>query len=148
MWFLKLLYLFTSQSLDPLVPQITVPCPIIPPPLPPRGCSPQISSFPGATSIIRIKHISHCSQTRQSSAIFVPRPWTGPCMLLVGSSVSVSSLGYGLDETAGILMGSLSLSAFSILPRIQPSGSLTSVQWLGVSICLCLSQLLVCPLRG
>jgi hypothetical protein len=45
-------------------------------------------------------------------------------------------------------MGSPSLSASSILPLIQPWGSLTSFLWLGVSICLCLRQLLVGPLRG
>jgi hypothetical protein len=47
-------------------------------------------------------------------------------------------------------MGSLSLSrsASSILALIQPYRSLTSVQWLGETICLCLSQLLVGPLKG
>ena len=39
-------------------------------------------------------------------------------------------------------------SASSILPLIHPQESPTSVQWLGVSICVCLSQLLVGPLRG
>ena len=58
---------------------------------------------------------------------------------LVGGSVSGSSLGSGLVETAGLPIVSLSLSA-SVLPLSQPQGSLTSVQWLGVSICFCLSS--------
>jgi hypothetical protein len=73
---------------------------------------------------------------------------TSPCMILVGGSVSGSSLGYGFVETAGLPMGSLSLSASSILLLIQPQGSLTSIQWLGLSIYICLSQLLVGPLWG
>ncbi|KRY62230.1 hypothetical protein T4D_4358 [Trichinella pseudospiralis] len=35
-----------------------------------------------------------------------------------------------------------------MLPGWWLSGFPTSVQWLGVSICFCLSQLLVGPLRG
>jgi hypothetical protein len=49
-------------------------------------------------------------------------------MLLVGGSVSGSSLGSGLVETAGLPMGLLSLSASSIHPVIQPYRSLTLVQ--------------------
>jgi hypothetical protein len=44
-------------------------------------------------------------------------------------------------------MESLSLSASSILPLILPEGSGTPVKGLGESICLCLSQLQVGPLR-
>jgi hypothetical protein len=62
--------------------------------------------------------------------------------------VSERSQESGLVETAGLPMGLPSSSASSILPLIQPQGSLASVHWLGVSICFCLSQLLVGPLRG
>jgi hypothetical protein len=58
--------------------------------------------------------------------------------------VSERSQGSGLVETAGLPMGLPSFSVSSSLSLIQPQGSLTSVQWLGVSICL--SQLLVEPL--
>jgi hypothetical protein len=53
-----------------------------------------------------------------------------------------------LIETAGLDMGSLSSSASSSLSLIQPQESLISVHWLSVSICICLSQLLVGPLGG
>jgi len=69
-------------------------------------------------------------------------------MVLVSGSVSGTSLGSELVEMAGLPMGSLSLSTSSVLPLIQPYGSLVSVQWLGVYICLCLSQMLVMPLAG
>jgi hypothetical protein len=43
-------------------------------PLPLRGCSPshQTYPFPGASSLSRIKHISHWGQTRQTFATYVP----------------------------------------------------------------------------
>lgn len=41
--------------------------------LPPRGCSPhQASPFPGASSLLRIKCISHWGLARQPSTLFVP----------------------------------------------------------------------------
>jgi hypothetical protein len=70
-------------------------------------------------------------------------------MLLIGDSVSGRSLdSIRLVETAGLLMVSLSPSASSILLPIQPQGSPTPAQWSDASICICLSQLLVGPLRG
>jgi hypothetical protein len=63
--------------------------------------------------------------------------------------MSEKSQGSRLVETDGLPMGLPSLSsASSSLSLIQPQGSLTTVQWLGVSICICLSQLLVVPLIG
>ena len=67
------------------------------------------------------------------------------CCLLGSSARSQVS---GFFETAGLPMGLLCSSASSNLSLIQLQGSLTSVQWLGVSICICLNQLLVGPLRG
>ena len=43
-------------------------------------------------------------------------------------SLSGSFLASGLVESAGLPIGSLSLSASSVLPLIQPHGFLTSVQ--------------------
>ena len=71
---------------------------------------------------------------------------------LVGGSVSERSQWSKLVETSGLLMGSPSFSTYSslslVLSLIQPQGSPTSVHWLGVSICVCLGQLLVGSLRG
>jgi hypothetical protein len=46
--------------------------------------------------------------------------WLALCMFLVGGSVSGSSLGYRLVETAGLPLRSLSPSVSSILTLIQP----------------------------
>jgi hypothetical protein len=44
-------------------------------------------------------------------------------------------------------MGLQSPSAPSVLPITLPLGSLDSIQWLGVIICICTGQALVEPLR-
>ena len=68
---------------------------------------------------------------------------------LVGGSVSERSQGSGLAETARLPMGLLSSIPFLFQPfPNSTTGSSTSVQCLAVSICICLSQLLVGPLRG
>ena len=54
--------------------------------------------------------------------------------------MSERSRGSRLVETAGLPMGS-PFSASSSLSLIHPQGSPSLVQWLGVSICTCLSQL-------
>jgi hypothetical protein len=59
--------------------------------------------------------------------------------------VSEGSQGSGLVETSGLPMESSSSSASSSLSLIQPQEFPTSVQWPAVSICICLSQLLVGP---
>jgi hypothetical protein len=106
--------------------------------LPLRGSSPppQRIPFPGASSI---RHIfSHWGHTRQFSAVCVRG--LGPARIgcLVGGSVSGSSQGFMLVETAGLPMGSPSSLAPSVLPLIPPQGSLTSVQQLGITIYICL----------
>jgi len=63
---------------------------------------------------------------------------------LIGDLVSGSSEGCGLVNTVVLPIGLQSSSAPSILPQ----ESLTSSQWLAVIICMCLSQLLIEPLRG
>ena len=70
-------------------------------------------------SLSRIRHIiSHWGQTRQSSAVYLCSGEGGCC--LVGGSVSGSSQGSRLVETAGLPMGLPSPSSPSILPLIQP----------------------------
>jgi hypothetical protein len=46
-----------------------------------------------------------------------------------------------------LLMGLQSPSAPSVLPLALPLGSLGSAQWLAVSSCICIGQVLVEPLR-
>lgn len=69
--------------------------------LPLRRCSPlnRTLTFPGASSVSRIKPISsHWGMTRQTSTM-CQGPWTAPCILLVCGWVSVSSLGSVLVNT-------------------------------------------------
>jgi hypothetical protein len=61
--------------------------------------------------------------------------------------MSERSQGSRSVETAGLPMRLPFSSASSSLSLIQPQGSPASVHWLGVSICVCLSHLLVEPLR-
>ena len=68
-------------------------------------------------------------------------------MLLVGGLVSGRFLRSGLVETSCLPMGLFSLSASAVFPLTQQEQSLILVQWLGVSISFCLSQLLIEPLR-
>ena len=125
-----------------------------PHPLSPRGCPhPQLhqtSPFPGAPSLLKIRCIfSHWVQIRQFSAVYVC-VWGGGLIsdgvcCLVGGLVSERSWGSKSVETASLPMGLPSSSASSSFFPIQPQGSLASVHWLGVNICIWLSQLLVGP---
>ena len=62
--------------------------------------------------------------------------------------MSDKSQGSRSVETVGLPMGPPSSSASSSFSPIQPQGSLVSVHWLGINICVSLSQLLVGHLRG
>ena len=84
----------------------------------------------------------------QSFAIYVPGALDKPLYGVWLVAVSGSFLGSRLVDTTGLPMKSPSPSASSILSLIQLQGSLVSVYWLGVSIYICLSQLLVGPFRG
>ena len=53
-----------------------------------------------------------------------------------------------LVDSVGLPVGLQSSSAPSALPLTHPFGSLGSVQWLAISICIHLSQVLAEPLRG
>jgi hypothetical protein len=68
-------------------------------------------------------------------------PWTSLCRL-----PGWRSLGFELVENASLPMGLPSSAASFSLSLIQLQGPPTSVDWLGISICVCLSQLLVGPL--
>ena len=57
---------------------------------------------------------------------------------LVGGSVSKGTWKSRLVETDDCPMGLPSSSTTSSLSLIQPQGSLTSVHWLGLSMCICL----------
>jgi hypothetical protein len=52
-----------------------------------------------------------------------------------------------LDDTVVLPMELQSPSALSVPPLTLPLRSPGSVQWLALSICICLSQMLVEPLR-
>jgi hypothetical protein len=67
---------------------------------------------------------------------------------LVGGLVPGSSEKSSFLITVVLPMGLQSPSAPSVLHLTLPLGSQGSVQWLAVSICSCLSQVLVEPLRG
>jgi hypothetical protein len=128
-----------------LIPFLLISKRMSPPTTPPHQDSP----FPGTSSLLRVKCIfSHWTQTRQFSAVYM----SGTFGQLIYDAWLVAqclrSQGSRLVETAGLPMESLSSCPSSILPLIQPQGSSISIQWLGISICLCLSQLLVGPLRG
>jgi hypothetical protein len=100
----------------------------------------------GTSSLSRVRRIfAHWGQTQQSSAVYVwawgLRQALVCCVVCV--SVSERSQGSGLVETTDVPIGSPSSSDSSSLFLIQSQGSSISGQWLGVSICVCLSQLLV-----
>lgn len=122
------------------------------PPLPLRGCfPPNTRPLPSlGPQITQGLNISSPTKAWPGRLLLYLCQWplTDPYMLLVGCSVSGSSLGSELVETAGLPLGLISPSASSILPLIQPQVPPTSVKWLGVSICFCLIQLLLWPLRG
>jgi hypothetical protein len=88
--------------------------------LPPRGCSPSNRLPPSlGPQVSPGLSISSSTEARPGRPLLYMclGPGTGQCMLLL--SVSESSLGSGLLETAGLPMGSPSSSALSILPLIQ-----------------------------
>ena len=67
---------------------------------------------------------------------------------LVSGFVSWNTEGPGLVDTVILPMGLQSSSAPLVIPLTLPYWSLASIQWLAVSVCICLSQLIVKPLRG
>jgi hypothetical protein len=134
-----------SSHLLPLISKTSSPFPT-----PPHPChsfqvsellGPQVSRWLGEFSLI---------EARPDSSMMYMCQGIGPACVCcqVGSSLSERSKGSWLVDSACFHMGSPSPSAASSRFLIQPQGSPTSVQWLGVSICVCLSQLLVGPLRG
>jgi hypothetical protein len=87
----------------------------------------QNSPIPGAS----------VSQGLGESSLTEARALISPSVrCLVGGSVSERSQGSRLVETAGLPMGSFSSLASSSFSLIQQQGSLISVHWLGVSMCI------------
>ena len=110
----------------------------------------QVSPLPGASGLWRRLGVSSLSEARPGILCYIcvrGLVSAGVCCL-VGSSESERCQGFRLVETAGLPMGFASSSASSSRSLCQPQGSLTLVHWLGVSICICLDQLLVGLLRG
>ena len=101
--------------------QPTVPHPIPPPPCfwesaapltrSPHSLGPQVSQ--------ELRPFSSTEAwTGRTLLCMCQRPQTGPCMLLVGDLVSGCFLECGLVESSGLPMGSLSLSASSMLSLV------------------------------
>jgi hypothetical protein len=112
---------------------------------PPPGHSPWL----GASNLSRVRHIfSHWSQTRQSSVLHVSEAsnqlMCGTWLVAQYQSSQRVRVRWDCRSFCGV---ALLLSFFQSL-LIQSQRSWTSVQWFGVSICICLSQLHVKPLRG
>jgi hypothetical protein len=153
--FKKIIFnLFCSPAVIPLlILPPAVPHPIPPPPSP-KGCPqhsphPKVSPLPEASSLLRVRRIfSYWSQIRQSSAVHV----SGASYQLVYAAWLVAQnlrdLAVQDNWDCWSFYGvALLLSFFQPFPHLT-IGVLTSVHWLGVSICICLSQLLVGPLGG
>lgn len=143
--FFKLFYLFRLQSLHSLCPPSHNSSSHFSYPWSPRGCFPSSTPIRSSSSLgSQFSSGLSTSPTEDRAGKPLLHMCQGPRtrlhMLLVVGSVSGSSL--------GLPMGSHSSSASSILLLIQPKGSRISIQWMGVSICSCLSCLLVGLLRG
>ena len=123
-----------SKTLSP-VPTPALTCPALQ-----VSMGPQVSRGLGESSLIEIRPGSPLLYMCQGIG-------TACVCQQVGSSLSERSKESWLVESACFPMGSPSSSSASTHFLIQQQGSQTSVHWLGVSICVCLSQLLVGPLR-
>jgi hypothetical protein len=123
------------------------------PHLPTQSCfTPLASLFPGETNLHRTKRLPPPPPPLIPDKAILCYIWSRSHGLthlysLVGGLVPGSSEGlvswyccfsYGVAVTFGSFSPSLTL----------PLGSPGSVQWLAVSICICLSQVLIEPLRG
>jgi hypothetical protein len=127
--FLAPLPQFLIPFLFPLASERVLPCPSLGSQVS-RGLSTSPTEVRPGRPLLYVCCISICHPT--------PDWWLSHCEL---PEVQVS---WGCQSSYGVI---LPFSFFN-LPLIQPYGSSTSVQWLGISICVCLSQLLVGPLRG
>jgi hypothetical protein len=124
--------------------------------LPLKGCSnfhPHLtrSCIPLPWSIKSLHDLTHLLLLRPEKIVlcyicvrgYIP----APVCSLVGSIISGSSQGSWLIDIVDLPMGLPLHSAHSTLPLTLPWKSPTSIQWLAVRICICLSQLLVEHLR-
>jgi hypothetical protein len=117
------------------------PPPHTPPTRPPNSLWPQVSQGLSAWSLIKARKTVLCS-----TSVGGLEPASICC--LVVDSVSERSWGSRFVEIVGLPMVLSSSLNFFQSSLNQPQVSPTSEHCLGVSICFCLSQLLVGPLRG
>jgi hypothetical protein len=102
---------------------------MLPPTRPTHSLGPQSSRWLGASSLSLDLAVLCCISVGDLIS-------SGICCL-VGGSVSERSRGSRSVETSGLPIGSPSASSSFFL--IQPQGSPTSANWLGVNICIWLS---------
>jgi hypothetical protein len=107
---------------------------------PPHSLMPQVSQGLGTSSPTESRPGNPC-------CIYVRGLGPAPVCCLVNGSVSEWSHGSRLVEIVGLPMKLPSSSGSFSLSLIQPQGSLTSVQRLSISICICLNQQLVGPIQ-
>jgi len=106
----------------------------------------QASPFPGSSSLSRVKLVF--SHWGQFFVVYMSGLGQASVHCLVGGSVSGRFQGSGLVETDGVPIYRVPLLlSFFQLSLVQPQWCSTSVHWLVVYICICLSQFLVRPLR-
>lgn len=111
----------------------------------------QASPFPGPLILYRIRQIlSHSGQTRQSILCNICAKGLRLIKVysLVDGLVSGSSQGLRLVDIVVDTPMKLTLpTVLSFLPLTLSYRLPTSIQWLTLTICICLSQYLVEPLR-
>lgn len=108
----------------------------------------QSSPLPENSSLSRLD-ASSLTETRPGSRLLYMRPSLVPaglCCLVGGWVWEISGVQFSWDCSSSY--GVAFFLNFSRLSLIQPHRSQTSVHWLGVSIYVCPSQLLIGPLEG
>jgi hypothetical protein len=112
---------------------------------PTHFCFPSLS-FPYTGALNTLRHMafsSHDVQRGPSLPHMRPAPWIPPCVLFVWWSSSWELQGVWPVDTVAPSMGLRCPSAASVPSPTSPSGTLSSIQWLFVSICLCSCQALI-----
>jgi hypothetical protein len=158
LFFIKLFYLFTFKKLYPFsvstswvlhsILALPTSKKLLPHshPCPPHPHQPSHSW--GEQVSTGLSTLFSPTEARQGSLHICLGPQISPCMLPGFWLIFCSSEGSRLVDIVVLPMGLQSPSALSLLPPTFSYWSQTSIQWLTVSICICLSQLLVEPLWG
>ena len=104
--------------------------------------------YTGASSLHRTKGLSsHWHPTKPSKLHMRQEPWFAPCVFFCCSFSHWELWRVWLVDIFVIPMGLQTPSSPSVLFLIPPLRNLSSVQWLAVSICLCICKALAEPLR-